>query len=122
MKAPTNTPQWYWYESWDKAVAEYAEKYDLRYYNFLNHVEQIGLDYTTDTYDEGGHLNLSGAEKLSKYFGKIMVDELNLTDHRGDSTYEQTWTVLCQQYEQIRKTQEKLLEENGKLTGFTGLE
>lgn len=122
MKAPTNTPQWYWYESWDKAVAEYAEKYNLRYYNFLNHVEQIGLDYTTDTYDEGGHLNLSGAEKLSKYFGKIMVDELDLPDHRGDSTYEQTWIVLCEQYEQIRKTQEKLLEENGKLTGFTGLE
>ena len=59
---------------------------------------------------------------LSKYFGRIVVDELNLTDHRGDSTYEQTWTTLCAQYEQIRKTQEKLLEENGKLEGFTGLE
>lgn len=122
MKAPTNTPQWYWYESWDQAVEEYAEKYGLRYYNFLNNIEEIGLDYTTDTYDQGGHLNLSGAEKLSKYFGNILTQELSLTDHRGDSTYEQTWTVLASQYEQIRSTQERLLKENGKLTGFTGLE
>jgi hypothetical protein len=111
MKAPTNTPQWYWYESWDRAVEAYAQEHGLRYYNFLNNIEEIGLDYTTDTYDQGGHLNLSGAEKLSKYFGKIMTEELDLTDHRGDAKYEQTWTTLCDQYEQIRQTQEKLLEE-----------
>ena len=51
-----------------------------------------------------------------------MTEELDLTDHRGDGAYEQTWTTLCEQYEQIRQTQEKLLKENGKLTGFTGLE
>ena len=122
MKAPTNTPQWYWYDSWDQAVEKYAKEHGLRYYNFLHNVEEIGLDYTTDTYDQGGHLNLSGAEKLSKYFGKIMTEELDLTDHRGDAAYEQTWKTLCDQYEQIRQTQEKLLKENGKLTGFTGLE
>ena len=122
MKAPTNTPQWYWYESWDRAVEEYAQKYNLRYYNFLDHIEEIGLDYTTDTYDQGGHLNLSGAEKLSKYFGKIMTEELDIVDHRGDAVYEATWMVLCDQYERIRQTQERLLKENGELTGFTGLE
>jgi hypothetical protein len=51
-----------------------------------------------------------------------MVEELDLTDHRGDAAYEQTWNTLCNQYEQIRQTQEKLLKENGKLTGFTGIE
>ena len=122
MKAPTNTPQWFWYDSWDQAVEEYAEKHGLRYYNFLHNVDEIGIDYTTDTYDQGGHLNLSGAEKLSKYFGNILTQELELTDHRGDSTYEQTWQVLTSQYEQVRLTQEKLLKENGKLTGFTGIE
>ena len=122
MKAPTNTKKWYWYPSWDEAVAEYAEKHNLRYYNFLNNIEEIGIDYMSDTYDQGGHLNLSGAEKLSRYFGKIMTEELELTDHRGDAVYDQTWNTLCDQYEQIRKTQERLLEENGELKGFTGLE
>lgn len=122
MKAPTNTSQCYWYPQWDKQVKAYAEKHGLRYYNFLEVTDEIGLDYNTDTYDQGFHLNLSGAEKLSKYFGKILVEELELTSHHGQSEYEQTWTVLSDQYEQVRKTQERLIKENGKLTGFTGLE
>lgn len=122
MKAPTNIPQCYWYDQWDVQVKAYAEKHGLRYYNFLEVTDEIGLDYNTDTYDQGFHLNLSGAEKLSTYFGKILVEELELTSHHGDAEYEAVWTKLTEQYEQIRKTQEKLLEENGKLTGFTGLE
>ena len=122
MKAPTNTPQWYWYDQWDEQVKAYAEKNGLRYYNFLEVTDDIGIDYNTDTYDQGGHLNLSGAEKLSTYFGQILVDELKLTSHHGEAEYEAVWTVLTEQYNQIKETQEKLLEENGKLTGFTGLE
>ena len=38
--------------------------------------DEIGIDYNTDTYDAGLHLNLSGAEKLSKYFGKYLTDDL----------------------------------------------
>lgn len=122
MKAPTGTPDWHWYDEWDVQIKDYAKEHGLRYYNFLENVDEIGIDFTTDTYDRGGHLNLSGAEKLSTYFGKILVEELELTGHHGEAEYEKVWTVLTQQYEQIRKTQEKLLEENGKLTGFTGLE
>ena len=122
MKAPTNTPKVYWYDQWDAQVKAYAEKHGLRYYNFLENIDEIGLDYNTDTYDRGFHLNLSGAEKLSTYFGKILVEELELTSHHGDAEYEQIWTKLTQQYDQIREIQEKLLKENGKLTGFTGLE
>jgi hypothetical protein len=122
MKAPTGTPEWHWYDQWDVQIKEYAAEHGLRYYNFLENVEQIGIDFMTDTYDKGGHLNLSGAEKLSVYFVKILVDELKLTSHHGEEAYEQTWTVLTEQYNQIRETQERLLKENGKLTGFTGLE
>ena len=122
MKAPTGTAKWCWYDQWDAQVAEYAEKHDLRYYNFLKNVEEIGIDFMTDTYDQGGHLNLSGAEKLSRYFGKILADELALKGHKGEPEYEQTWSVLCDQYYQVKATQEKLMKENGKLTGFTGIE
>ena len=65
---------------------------------------------------------MSGAEKLSVYFGKILKEELGLTGHKGEAEYESVWKTLTEQYEQIRKTQERLLAENGKLTGFTGLE
>lgn len=122
MKAPTNIPQCYWYEEWDVQVKAYAEEHGLRYYNFLEVTDEIGLDYMTDTYDQGFHLNLSGAEKLSTYFGKILVEELDLKSHHGDAEYEEIWTTLTEQYYQIKETQERLLKENGKLTGFTGLE
>lgn len=122
MKAPTNTPQWYWYDQWDEQVEAYAQEHGLRYYNFLKNTDEIGIDFMTDTYDQGGHLNLSGAEKLSAYFGKILVEELELTSHHGEAEYEEIWTVLTEQYNQIKATQEKLFAENGKLTGFTGLE
>ena len=122
MKAPTNIPQCYWYEEWDVQVKAYAEKYGLRYFNFLEVTDEIGLDYMTDTYDQGFHLNLSGAEKLASYFGKILVEELDLKSHHGEVEYEEIWTTLTKQYYQIKETQERLLAENGKLTGFTGLE
>lgn len=122
MKAPTSTPQWTWYEEWDDQVDAYAQEHGLAYYNFLEDIDAIGLDFMTDTYDQGGHLNLSGAEKLSRYFGKILRDDHQIAGHKGDSGYEATWAILTQQYDQIRQTQEKLLEENGKLTGFTGIQ
>lgn len=122
MKAPTGTPQWCWYEEWDAQVAEYAQEHGLKYYNFLNDIEEIGLDFTTDTYDQGGHLNLSGAEKLSRYFGNILQNDHAIAGHRGEAEYEDVWKKLTQQHETIRATQQRLLEENGKLTGFTGLE
>ena len=122
MKAPTNIPQWYWYDQWDVQVKAYAAEHGLRYYNFLEVTDEIGIDYMTDTYDQGAHLNLSGAEKLSRYFGKILVDELGLTSHKGDPAYDAVWADLADKHQRIKQTQEKLLEENGKLTGFTGLE
>lgn len=122
MKAPTSTPQWTWYEEWDAQVDAYAQEHGLAYYNFLEDIDAIGLDFMTDTYDQGGHLNLAGAEKLSRYFGQILQEEHQIAGHKGDSAYETTWTTLTQQYDQIRQTQERLLEENGKLTGFTGIQ
>lgn len=122
MKAPTGTAKWCWYDQWDAQVAEYAEKYNLQYYNFLNDVDKIGIDFMTDTYDQGGHLNLSGAEKLSRYFGQILVDKLSLKSHKGEAEYDEIWATLSEQYYQVKATQEKLIAENGKLTGFTGIE
>lgn len=122
MKAPTNTEKYHWYESWDEAVTAYAEKHGLRYYNFLDRIDEIGLDYTKDTYDKGAHLNLAGAEKLAKYFGKILQTDHGMTGHKGEADYEAVWKDLTAKYYRIKANQEKLIKEHGKLTGFTGLE
>ena len=83
IKAPSLYP--YWYTEYDNQVRDYANKYDLDYYNFLDNIEEIGIDYSHDTYDGGLHLNLYGATKLSTYFGSILKDKYDLTDYRLDN-------------------------------------
>lgn len=80
IKSPTNSWGYWWYDEWDEQVREYAEQKNLAYYNFIDDTEQIGIDYTTDTYDEGVHLNVYGAEKMTDYFGKILTEKHGLSE------------------------------------------
>lgn len=87
IKAPSLYP--YWYDGYDEQIRNYAEENDIAFYNLKNNVEEIGIDYSADTYDGGLHLNLNGATKLSKFFAKLLKENYNLTDCREDSLYEQ---------------------------------
>lgn len=96
VKAPSLYP--YWYEEWNWQIKDFADKHNLKYYNFLDVVEEIGIDYQTDTYDGGLHLNLSGAEKLSEYFGNILTTECNLESRRGEEELEVIWEKKLKKY------------------------
>ncbi len=87
IKAPSVYP--YWYEEYDAQIEEYAAEHGLAFYNFLDHVEEIGIDYTQDTYDEGLHMNLSGATKLSKFFAEILAENHGIPDHRAEGLYDE---------------------------------
>lgn len=82
VKAPSLYP--YWYEQYDEQMAEYARENGLAYYNFTACIEDIGLDFQMDTYDAGLHLNHTGAEKLSRYFGQILAEKHGIPDRRND--------------------------------------
>lgn len=81
VKAPSLYP--YWYEQYDEQMAEYARENGLAYYNFTACIEDIGLDFQVDTYDAGLHLNHTGAEKLSRYFGQILAENHGIPDRRN---------------------------------------
>lgn len=83
IKAPSLYP--YWFDEYDAQIAQYAAENGLAYYNFAACIEEIGLDFQTDTYDAGLHLNYSGTLKLCDYFGRILAENHGCTDHRGDS-------------------------------------
>ena len=89
IKAPTLSPVWW--EQWDAQVEAYAEENDLLYINLIDHIEEIGIDWNTDTYDTGLHLNVYGAEKLTRYFGKILTEQCGLQDRRDDATLNAQW-------------------------------
>ena len=98
IKAPTNDWKYHWYDEWDAQIEEYAAQNDLRYYNFIDCIDEIGIDWSTDTYDVGVHLNVYGAEKLTAYFGEILKSEFELEDHRGDSALAQEWQTKLDAY------------------------
>lgn len=110
VKAPSLYP--YWYDEWDEQMEEYAKENDLKYYNFLENIDEIGLDYSTDTYDAGLHLNVSGAEKMAYYFGNILQTEYQLQNRRGEVQLEEIWDSKIIAYEIEKRRQYKALEDN----------
>lgn len=96
MKAPSLSP--IWWDQWDAQIKEYAEKYDLLYINFLEYEEEIGIDWSADTYDTGLHLNVYGAEKLARFFGQILMEECGLEDHRNDPAIADAWAEKTETY------------------------
>ena len=82
IKAPSLYP--YWYEEYDAQIAGFAKENSLAYYDFTKKIEDIGLDFQTDTYDAGLHLNLTGATKMSRYFAKILSENHGIPDRRED--------------------------------------
>ncbi len=89
-------------------MKSYAEEHGLKYINFLEHTEEIGLDFSTDTYDAGLHLNLYGAVKLTDYFGAWLIEECDLGDRRGEEDLTQIWDDKLQKfYQQKEELEEK---------------
>lgn len=118
VKAPSLFP--YWYPQWDKQIEDYAAANDLTYINFLDYQDSIGLDWDKDTYDGGLHLNLSGAEKLSEYFGQILSNDFNVPDRRGEENLEKYWDGVIERYDAEIQRQTTNLEKYGSVHGPDG--
>lgn len=109
IKAPSLYP--YWYDEWEEQVELFAEENQLLYLNFLELTEETGLDFSTDTYDAGLHLNLSGAEKVSRYLGQILRDQCGLEDRRGETPLAERWEEKGREYRRDREEQYRALEQ-----------
>ena len=108
IKAPSLYP--YWYDEWEEQVEAYAEEHGLLYVNFLELTEEAGIDFSQDTYDAGLHMNLSGAEKLSRYFGQILTEETAVTDRRDEPALSEAWEEKLEEYERDKEEQYRELE------------
>ena len=98
VKAPTNIWGFWWYDEWDKQIKTYAAEKGLAYYNFIGNPELTGIDFSTDTYDGGMHLNVYGAEKMTDCFGKILAENHSLPDKRDDTETAGKWESKIARY------------------------
>ena len=96
MKAPSLYP--YWYDEWEVQMEEYAAAKGVEYINFLELTDEMSIDFNTDTYDSGLHLNLYGAEKMSHWFGQWLNEHTDVEDRRGQQPYEDIWNAKSAAY------------------------
>ncbi len=113
VKAPSLYP--YWYEEWENQVEQYAAEHNLPYINFLELTEKCGINYDTDTYDAGLHLNLSGAEKVTRYFAGFLKEECGLSSRRGEDELERLWQEKLEWYYLDKENKTKAWLEESKL-------
>lgn len=113
IKAPSLYP--YWYDQWETQIEDYAKENDLVYINFLELIEECNLDFSGDTYDGGLHLNLSGAEKITRWLGAYLTEKVGLSDRRGEETLQKSWAekLTCYYNEIEHQTKEWQEKQNG---------
>ena len=69
------------------ALSEYALEKEVPFIDFNLLLDEIDLDWTKDTEDGGDHLNVIGAEKVSKYMGEYLKQNYDIKDRREDENY-----------------------------------
>ena len=55
------------------------------------------VDFETDMFDSGSHLNPSGARKITEYLGAFLRTSYGIEDKRADSEY-QSWNNYYEEY------------------------
>lgn len=96
IKAPSLYPVWWW--EWEAQMEAFARENDLLYVNMLEYQQEIGIDWNTDTYDAGLHLNVSGAEKTSVWLGKILSEICGVPDRRDNASLALIWEQKTRTY------------------------
>ena len=99
IKAPTNSWKYWWYDEWDEQVGAFAQSHQIDYINMIPLADAIGIDWSQDTYDGGVHLNVSGAEKLSRWFGDALLARYPELEETKDEETVARWNEKYNAYE-----------------------
>jgi len=113
IKAPVLFP--HWATGWDEQIVQFAEENDLLYFNFLEYIDEIGLDFSLHTFNAGLHLNVFGAELMANHLGQLITDNFNLPDRRNDPEIVAYWEILSGQYHGLIAIQQQEIAETGAI-------
>ena len=100
-----------WSYAKSKELSKYAEEKQLKFLDLNLVLDEIGLDWKTDTADGGDHLNVYGAEKVTKYMGKYLTENYDIEDRRKDEKYK-SWFAASEKYHKDKE--EKIKQEQNK--------
>ncbi len=104
IKAPSLYP--YWYDEWEAQVEDNAEKNGLTYINFMEIGDETGGDYNTNNYDADLHMKLSSAEKLSRWLGRMLTEQVEgIHNRQNEETLSAIWEEKIAAYEAEKQEQ-----------------
>ena len=78
-------------------MTDWTKENNIEYLDFNVMLDEVGINFNTDTPDGGMHLNISGAIKLSNYLGKYLSENYELVDHRQTDIYP-SWDEALDKY------------------------
>lgn len=116
MKAPSMYPEWP--EPYEEQIREFADRQGLFYVNTLLYMDEIGLDMSVDTYDEGLHLNVYGAEKMSVWLGRELKKRYDLGDFRSQKDLAEVYDKRLLEYQQEKEAQREEFERLGYISKY----
>ncbi len=96
IAAAPNAKNWTYSKS--DSLKEYAEKYGLHFIDLNLHLEDMGIDWKTDTMDAGNHVSFSGSKKTTRFIGDYLKNNFSLPDRRGEPGYEE-WPKVNEELE-----------------------
>lgn len=91
------------------AIEKYAAEKGYKYLDLNMKLDEVGIDWSTDSLDGGDHLNFRGAIKCSDYLSTYLSEQYTLPDHRGEDAYA-GWDKLYKRY------QKKIISSERKLS------
>lgn len=80
-------------------LIETIEKAGYPVLDFNRHIGEIGLDFSTDFYDYGSHVNALGEGKCTAFLGSWLETRFDLPDRRGRDGYE-SWDQAYSLYQE----------------------
>ena len=82
--------------------------------DFNQHIDEIGLDFSTDFYDYGGHVNALGEGKCTEFLRQYLDSHYELPDRRsvqGYASWDSAWKLYQQKQSEAEASCRKDIEE-----------
>lgn len=87
------------YSDYNK-MNQVCQEYGVNYFDLALISDEIGIDATTDFSDEGIHMNIYGNVKISKYLAKLIDENYDIPDRRGEADY-QFYADYCEKFNRV---------------------
>ena len=86
-----------WNDDKHNTIKAYAEVNNLAFIDLNYDNTNFSIDWSTDSSDSGYHLNIHGAQKVSKYLADYLKENFELESHKDDPNYS-SWSTAYENY------------------------